>query len=172
MLRDVAKVPKIRLEETSTEEREQIEAEVGRSCGSCSMCCKLLKVDAVESPRGSWCQHCKTGQGGCTIYEERPEVCSGFRCIWLTGVHAPHDVDFRPDRTKVVLAATEDGGAIEAHVDTDRPGAWKTGAYGRYLRRLSATIPIVVHIGDTGRDILATGKSWSDWRQRRQEIEK
>jgi MinD superfamily P-loop ATPase len=39
----------------------------GRSCGSCSMCCYMMGVEALDKPKYRWCQHCKTGKG-CSIY--------------------------------------------------------------------------------------------------------
>jgi len=56
-----------------------------RSCGTCTLCCKVLAVDELKKPHGKWCAHCKTGQG-CGIYDTRPAECRDFRCTWLTGV--------------------------------------------------------------------------------------
>jgi hypothetical protein len=46
----------------------------GRSCGSCSQCCKTLSINAPEltKPMDRWCEFCKPGKGGCTVYSERP----------------------------------------------------------------------------------------------------
>jgi hypothetical protein len=27
----------------------------GRNCGDCSLCCKLIRVDAFDKPAGVWC---------------------------------------------------------------------------------------------------------------------
>jgi hypothetical protein len=43
-----------------------------RSCGDCTLCCKVMAVEALGKPAGSWCSHCKPGRG-CLIYETRPE---------------------------------------------------------------------------------------------------
>lgn len=43
----------------------------GRSCAGCTLCCKLLAVEALAKPRAKWCPHCDSKQG-CTIYETRP----------------------------------------------------------------------------------------------------
>ena len=56
----------------------------GRSCGECSLCCKLLRIEAFNKPVGTWCSHCAPGRGGCTIYETRPTECRDFYCAWLT----------------------------------------------------------------------------------------
>ena len=54
----------------------------GRSCGTCTLCCKLLQVPEVEKPLGEWCRHCDKGVG-CTIYAERPQRCRDFFCGYL-----------------------------------------------------------------------------------------
>jgi Fe-S-cluster containining protein len=60
---------------------------VGRACGSCSMCCgPAMSIKAVNKRFGEWCQHCKPGNGGCGIYETRPEVCRTFACSWVRGM--------------------------------------------------------------------------------------
>ena len=56
----------------------------GRRCGECSLCCKLLRIEAFNKPVGTWCAHCAPGRGGCTIYETRPTECREFFCAWLT----------------------------------------------------------------------------------------
>ena len=58
---------------------------LGRACGACSLCCKLLQIDEPElkKPANEWCRHCRPGKGGCAIYDERPPVCRDFACEWL-----------------------------------------------------------------------------------------
>jgi hypothetical protein len=57
-------------------------AENGRQCGNCSQCCKVLDIPGIPKPAGSWCKACQPGRG-CTIYDNRPEVCRAFACGWL-----------------------------------------------------------------------------------------
>ena len=58
----------------------------GRSCGTCSMCCgPAMLIKVVEKPFGAWCRHCQPGNGGCGIYDSRPEVCRKFACAWVAG---------------------------------------------------------------------------------------
>ncbi len=66
----------------------------GRTCGTCTLCCKLPLIDwptdlpvgrpPLKKPRNTWCQYCNPGHG-CTIYEDRPISCAGFQCLWLMG---------------------------------------------------------------------------------------
>lgn len=78
-----------------------------RVCGNCRLCCKLpgvysLPTDEVqiEKPRGQWCTHCAKGIG-CTVYENRPQPCRNFNCLWL--VHPEMAEELRPDRIHVVM---------------------------------------------------------------------
>ena len=64
-------------------------ARTGRKCGRCSMCCKVLSInddprspDPITKPANQWCRHCTPGSG-CAIYEQRPNVCQAFACLWL-----------------------------------------------------------------------------------------
>ena len=41
-----------------------------RDCGSCSLCCKILGIAALDKPVGQWCPNCVQGQG-CAIYADR-----------------------------------------------------------------------------------------------------
>src|SRR5712671_1135318 len=56
-----------------------------RTCGECSLCCKLLPIAVLDKQANLWCQHCKPGNG-CSIYNIRPQVCTDYHCGWLLGV--------------------------------------------------------------------------------------
>ena len=79
----------------SDPERERRAA--GRRCGPCSLCCTLLRVDALNKPAGRDCIHQRSGEasGGCGIHDTRPPVCRAYRCLWLQG---GLEDDERPDR--------------------------------------------------------------------------
>ncbi|HUZ74544.1 MAG TPA: YkgJ family cysteine cluster protein [Stellaceae bacterium] len=78
-------------------------SKAGRSCGSCSLCCKVFSIDdpPVVKPAGRWCGHCRPGHGGCGIYAARPMTCRTFRCQWLKEDAMPDAL--RPDRCGFVL---------------------------------------------------------------------
>jgi hypothetical protein len=103
------------------------------SCGTCTLCCRLLKVPELDKGQNVWCRHCERSVG-CRIYEDRPEPCRAFNCLWLQTLSRRPEL--RPDRCKVVLATTKDGEGVVAHVHPDYPGAWKTGAMGKMLEGL------------------------------------
>ena len=54
-----------------------------RSCGECTVCCVSLTIDdpALQKAQGYRC-HNLALNGGCAIYQTRPETCSTFYCGW------------------------------------------------------------------------------------------
>lgn len=74
-------------------------------CGTCSLCCKLPPVPAIEKPGFKWCKHAKPGSNhSCTIYDHKPSDCTWWNCYYLdclvSGQTPPFD---RPDRTHYVV---------------------------------------------------------------------
>jgi hypothetical protein len=97
----------------------------GRSCGSCSLCCKVLHIAELDKPIGKWCGHCRPGNG-CGIHQTRPVSCRGFYCEWMIGKGL--GPEWKPDRCKFVLKKTNDGN-LTAHVDPGFPNAWRATPY-------------------------------------------
>jgi hypothetical protein len=106
-----------------------------RSCGSCSLCCKVMGIDELDKPAGAWCQHFKAGVG-CCIHGSHPPTCQGFRCMWLISPTMPDQV--RPDRCKVVLTLEGGDANIVAHADPADPSAWRREPIHGQLRRWAA----------------------------------
>jgi hypothetical protein len=107
----------------------------GRSCGSCSLCCKVMAIPEVESPAGEWCRHCRPGNG-CGLYPNWPPVCRDFFCMWqFTAEIGPH---WYPAKSKMVLCSELNGARIAAHVDKNFPGAWRRSPYYEDLKQWSA----------------------------------
>lgn len=93
-----------------------------RSCNGCTLCCKLLGIDALEKPKAVWCPHCKAGSG-CTIYADRPDECRSFDCLYVSGPQLGDH--WFPARSKMVVCVNREIGRIEIHVDAGRSGAWR-----------------------------------------------
>jgi hypothetical protein len=104
-----------------------------RSCGSCTLCCKLLpmskhdpyrKLDVMskmiehgmarpeqftgmtpewDKPAGERCEH-QSHSKGCKIYDRRPFGCRFWNCRWLLG----DDTGGRPDRVGYVVDVMPD----------------------------------------------------------------
>jgi len=105
----------------------------GRSCGDCSLCCKLLRIDVLNKPVGKWCTHCAPGRGGCTIYQSRPAQCRDFHCLWLTSpMLGP---EWRPNKCKMFLRM--EGNLIAVHVDPNEPGAWRRQPFFQQLKEIA-----------------------------------
>jgi hypothetical protein len=107
----------------------------GRSCGECSLCCKLIRVDALAKPPGTWCTHCAAGRGSCRIYDNRPTECRDFYCAWM--VSPTLGDEWRPSKCKIVLRVESDGKLIAAHVDPSDPAAWRRQPYFRTLKQFA-----------------------------------
>jgi hypothetical protein len=65
-----------------------------RECGECTKCCEgslILNVRGRSVNRSNPCHFLSTLNkcGGCTIYEDRPKVCSDFQCDWLINPDIP-----------------------------------------------------------------------------------
>lgn len=121
-----------------------------RDCGTCSLCCKLLGIGALDKPAGSWCAHCSPPRG-CTIYHTRPDECRDFACLWYDD--ATLDEAWKPIRSKIVLYMIDDGSRLIAHVDPGTPDAWRRAPYYAQLRAWSksgirAGRSVVVRIGE------------------------
>jgi hypothetical protein len=106
-----------------------------RECGSCTLCCKVLAVSALEKPAGTWCRHCRPGKG-CGIYEERPQECRTFRCLWLADPNFPEE--FKPERSKIVFVLEANASRVVAHCDPGRPQTWRQEDNYRLLKNMAA----------------------------------
>jgi Fe-S-cluster containining protein len=92
----------------------------GRSCGTCTLCCKLLLVPELNKPMGTWCAHCKQGEG-CGIHETRPQACRDFFCGYLQTEQLSEE--WHPVKSRIVVAGEPSG--IVLYVDPGRPDAWR-----------------------------------------------
>ena len=108
-----------------------------RSCGTCTLCCKLLGIGALEKPSGQWCPHCLPGKG-CGIYSERPDECHTFECDWLR--NETLGPEWKPEKSKIVLASS--GKNIFAYVDPSAPTQWrKSPFHERLIALMQAALP-------------------------------
>ena len=107
----------------------------GRSCGTCTLCCKAVGVAEIAKPGGVWCQHCGSGKR-CTIYEQRYASCRTFYCEWM--MQKALGPEWKPDRAKFVLVNTDASRHLTACVDPGYPSAWRRPPYYQQLRRWAA----------------------------------
>ena len=120
----------------------------GKSCGTCTACCKITGVQALQKPHGVWCSHCAIGHG-CKIYPQRPDECRDFYCGWLLNSHMGPEL--RPDRCHVVLIWVDDKRVLIAACDPDHPDAWRApnvlGMLRQFAIRMAADWKVVVMVG-------------------------
>ena len=106
-----------------------------RTCGSCSLCCKVMEIKELKKPMNKWCSHCAKG-AGCSIYPTRPTECRMFDCLWLKDESFPDE--FRPLKSKIVFTVEHGGGRLSAYVDASFPAAWREKRVYALLKRWSA----------------------------------
>lgn len=107
----------------------------GRACGTCTLCCKVFDVPALDKPAGRWCPHCRPG-GGCGIHATRPDHCRSFHCLWMTAEWL--GPEWKPERCKMVLTIDPATRFLYVQVDPGSPAAWKRDPYYGQLKAWSA----------------------------------
>lgn len=116
-----------------------------RHCGTCGLCCKILRIPELSKPAGPWCTHCRPGKG-CAIYPDRPEVCRDFQCGWLKIPEMGEEL--RPDRCHFIVRSDEEPQTVHFDVDPAYPGT----AEGKTLVTLrqglnSQNFTVIVNLG-------------------------
>jgi uncharacterized cysteine cluster protein YcgN (CxxCxxCC family) len=94
-----------------------------RNCDGCVACCNgtlSAMIGDHEVYRGSPCPHISCEKLNCSIYNDRPEVCKQFRCLWLIQDDIPEWM--KPSNSGILLIyrptpdPTADKGLLHAHV--------------------------------------------------------
>jgi hypothetical protein len=115
---------------------------IGRACGTCTFCCKLIPIDTKEfsKPRDHWCGHCDVGKG-CKIYSVRPVPCRTWTCEWLISTKLGDH--WYPAKSKMVVMAVPAAHAghdqFEINVDTGFPNRWREEPWHSELCELART---------------------------------
>jgi hypothetical protein len=107
------------------------------------MCCKLFIIPEVNKSVNQWCQHCRPGKNGCTIYDSRPDVCKTFECEWKQQKSELGDEWF-PARCKMVLVGRSE--CLLVLVDSAYPAAWRKEPYHSQLLEWSWEHRIIVQV--------------------------
>jgi hypothetical protein len=106
----------------------------GRSCGTCSLCCKVYPVLELDKPAGQWCRHCVPGSG-CAVHPDRPRSCRQFFCAWRLDPNL--GPEWKPEACRFVLSADPAHAALTVMVDPGMPLAWKREPYYSRLKQFS-----------------------------------
>ncbi len=119
-----------------------------RSCGTCTLCCRLPDIDALSKPANAWCSHCLPAKG-CAIYKSRPTLCRDFLCLWMTS--AALGPQWEPARSKMMIYTQ--GPQTTVLVDPDHPEIWKQAPFADDLKSLARDAEkaggyLIVFVGD------------------------
>jgi hypothetical protein len=108
-------------------------------CRTCTLCCSVLEIEALDKPMYRPCRH--LAGSACGIYgrPERPAVCAEFRCLHVVLREAggsernaiPH-----PSDAGAYLAKEPGRSLITLFVDPAKPERWKSSGLVDYLRPL------------------------------------
>jgi hypothetical protein len=133
-------------------------------CRTCTYCCVLPEIAALDKPMYRSCHHIK--DKGCGIFGqgERPLACGAYACAYLKARLAettdrnriPHPLDagayFHRDPVEK---------AIVLFVDPARPEHWKASDIPALLRpQIAAGLTLVIY--DRGRQLTITSESLLD----------
>lgn len=104
----------------------------GKNCGECTLCCKLLAVKEFKKPIGIMCEHCSPDHG-CTIYEDRPQRCRNFECLWLKS-DLPGSL--KPSNCGVIFRFSIDKKNVIGLIDPDKQHAFTSPSINEFGERL------------------------------------
>ena len=79
-----------------------------------------MAIRELEKPRAQMCGHFANG---CSIYQDRPASCRGFRCAWL--INPGLDETWRPDCAGFFIWFDHPTRRMIVETDPDDPDAWK-----------------------------------------------
>lgn len=109
----------------------------------CNLCCKLIGVKPLQKPKYRMCAHACKG-GGCQIYQDRPDECKVFECLWLhmQGTDTPMTSSLKPSACGAVMYPSPVGDAIAIHINDGVD--WRRGALGQFIKTMSYQITILI----------------------------
>jgi hypothetical protein len=115
-----------------------------RQCGGCTACCTTMGVGEISKPAFVKCKHACAQ--GCSIYEDRPESCAVWACLWRRGLVMPEDM--RPDKLGIVFDLSIDDNNIFGqtclYAMEFRPGARDEPAARDALETIGARFPVAL----------------------------
>jgi hypothetical protein len=123
----------------------------GKSCGNCTLCCKVYAVPPIDNkPAGVWCKHCTPGKG-CGIWKSRPEFCQDFQCLWIQDPRL--GPEWKPDVSKFLMNIVMDGKRIMVIADQGAPYSWRREPYysifkTKSLEMLEGQVTIMIIAGN------------------------
>lgn len=122
-------------------------------CRTCTLCCSLPEIKALDKPVYRPCRH--LANDGCGIFgrPERPGVCIAFQCAYLkarTSGSPDRNIIPHPIEAGAYFNIDPQERLIVLFVDPERPQLWKASAIVDYIRP-HLQRGYVVQIIDRGR---------------------
>lgn len=119
-----------------------------RSCGNCTLCCRLPEIEELGKAANEWCVNC-TAEKGCNIYDGRPQLCRDFLCSWM--VNDRLGSEWEPSVAKMMVY--DQGRQTTVLVDPAYPASWRQEPYTTQLRQWAADAQadggyVIVFVGD------------------------
>ncbi len=121
-----------------------------RVCGECSLCCTVLRVDALRKLGGVDCLHQDIDGPGCSIHAKRPRICRAYRCAWLKGSFGEAD---RPDRLGAVSDFVSSGATVQLEIHESEPGL-----FDRQPRLQEIAEVALAHIKRVDKSVVSFGQ--------------
>jgi hypothetical protein len=105
-----------------------------KSCGTCTLCCKLFDVDWLEKPKpaGAWCHHCQPGKG-CAIWRNVPEKCASYYCVWRLDPNL--GPEWKPEKARFILTHAHEEAPLAVVLDPAAPDAHRREPYWSVLQK-------------------------------------
>ena len=106
---------------------------MARNCGTCSVCCQLFSIAALNKPEKVRCPNLFKQGFRCHIYDTRPKMCAEYNCSWKQGHGAKKD---RPNATGVIVDKRRTQFGLVLVARSVRPGAVRTVKGKRTIERI------------------------------------
>ncbi|MBY0508824.1 MAG: hypothetical protein K2P94_01610 [Rhodospirillaceae bacterium] len=128
----------------------------GRSCGNCTLCCKVLSIPELQKPRGAVCVHCDWRKG-CKTYAQRPMPCRAFDCSYLLSPGLGEE--WKPTTSHFVLGYVAEADIVLVFTDPDHAHAWRQEPYYSRIKRWAAPSDIggYVVVWESARTLVLSG---------------
>lgn len=125
----------------------------GRSCGTCTLCCRLPEIEEFSKPANDWCRHC-VAEKGCRIYDDRPQLCRDFLCRYMTDATMPEA--WAPEQSHMMVYGQ--GPQLTVLVDPDHADIWQAAPYRDDLSRWAGEAEadggyVILYAGDAVKRI-------------------
>lgn len=76
-----------------------------RTCDGCTICCTVMAVQELGKPYNCRCEHITSDNKRCEIYQNRPDNCRVYECLWLAS-----EINISPKESGILYNLEKDEG--------------------------------------------------------------